>query len=86
MDFNIISLQKLRAVVFIPVYNEVHAKVVTKKQLPQGDLEQVALMSETKEVRLTLDCTILSQLSREILSLATQHSPTLRSYLQHVCP
>ena len=43
MDFNIMSLQKLRAAGFTPVYVEVEGKVVIKKRLSTGALEQVAL-------------------------------------------
>ena len=64
MDFNILFLQKLRAAGFIPVYAEVEGKVVIKKRLSIGALEQVALQFESKEGRLTLDCTILSTCSR----------------------
>ena len=60
IDFNILSLQRLRAAGFIPVYAEVEGKVVIKKRLPTGALEQVALLSESIEGRLTLDCKILS--------------------------
>ena len=59
MDFNILSLQKLRAAGFIPVYAEVEGKMVIKKRLPRGALEQVALLSETVEGRLTLDSKML---------------------------
>ena len=60
MKFNILSLQKMRAADYIPVYAEVPGKVIIKKKLSTGVLTQVALLSETKEGRLTLDCTILS--------------------------
>lgn len=62
MSFNILSLQKLWAAGFIPVYNEILGKVIIKKQLQTGHLEQVALMTETLADRLTLDCTILPSL------------------------
>ena len=52
MDFNILSLQKLCAANFIPVYDEVEGKVVIKKKLFTGGLEQVALLSESTEGRL----------------------------------
>ena len=39
MDFNILSLQKLRAVGFIPVYAEVEGKVLIKKRLSTGAME-----------------------------------------------
>ena len=55
MDFNILSLQKLRADGFIPVYIEAEGKLVIKKRLSTCDMERVALLSETKEGRLTLD-------------------------------
>ena len=60
MHFNILSLQKLREARFIPVYSEIQDKVVIKKRLQNGGLEQVALMSESSKGRLTLDCTITS--------------------------
>ena len=63
MEFNILSLQKMRAAGFIPVYAEVEGKVVIKKRLPTSALEQVALLSKSIEGRLTLDCKILSPLS-----------------------
>ena len=63
MDFNILSLQKLRAANLIPVYDEVEGKVVVKNKLFTGGLEQVALLFESKEGRLTLDCKILSTTS-----------------------
>ena len=59
MNFNIISLQKLVAANFIPVYNEIPEKVVIKKILQQGGVEQVALLSKSTTGRLTLDCRIL---------------------------
>ena len=49
MYFNILSLQKMRAADFIPVYDEVEGKVVIKRKLPTGGLEQVALLSESQE-------------------------------------
>ena len=58
--FNILSLQKLVEGDFIPVYNEVPNKVVLKKILHHGGVEQVALLSKSKAGRLTLDCRILS--------------------------
>ena len=60
MHFNILSLQKLREAGFIPVYSEIQDKVVIKKRLQNGGLEQVALMSESSKGRLTLDCKIVS--------------------------
>ena len=39
MDFNILSLQNIRAAIFIPVYDEVEGKVVIKKKLFTGGLE-----------------------------------------------
>ena len=55
MQFNILSLQQLRAADFIPVFNEVANKVVVKKILQHGGVEQVALLSRSKAGRLTLD-------------------------------
>ena len=46
----------LLAAGYIPVFNEIPGKAVIKKQISQGTLEQVALMTETKAGRLTLDC------------------------------
>ena len=63
MGFNILSLQKMRAANFIPVYDEVEGKVDIKNKLFTGGLEQVALLSESKEGRLTLDCKILATTS-----------------------
>ena len=60
MSFNILSMPKLRAASFILVYNEVPDKVVIKKLLPQCGMEEVALMSKTKEGSLPLDSKILS--------------------------
>lgn len=45
-QFNIFSMQKLREAGFIPVYNVVPSKVVIKKPLPQGGLEQGGFMTE----------------------------------------
>ena len=72
LNFNILSMQKLRAASLIPVFNEIPNKVVIKKRLPQGELEQVALMSETKQGRLSLDCKILSSLGC--------HPPAMEKY------
>ena len=47
LSFNILSLQRLRTLGFIPVYSEVPSKVVKKKRLQSGSLQQVALMSES---------------------------------------
>ena len=69
MRFNILSLQKLREAGFIPVYSEIQDKVIIKKRLQNGDLEQVALMSESSKGRLTLDCKILSTQLSAIPSL-----------------
>ena len=52
LNFNTLSMQKLRAARLIPVYNEIPNKVFIKKLLPHGELEQVALMSETTQGRL----------------------------------
>ena len=60
LPFNILSLQKLVEGDFIPVYNEVADKVVLKKILHHGGVEQAALLSKSKAGRLTLDCRILS--------------------------
>ena len=60
MQFNILSLQQLLAVDFILVFNEVANKVVIKKILLHGGVEQVALLSRSKTGRLTLDCRIFS--------------------------
>ena len=59
LPFNIPSLQKLVEGDFIPVYNEIPDKVVLKKILPHGAVEQAALLSKSKAGRLTLDCKIL---------------------------
>ena len=59
MSFNILSLQKLRAADFFYVFREIPGKVVLKKELPNGDLQKVALLTETTAGRMTLDCTIL---------------------------
>ena len=60
MQFKILSLQQLLAVDFILVFNEVADKVVIKKLLPHGGVEQVALLSRSKVGRLTMDCRIFS--------------------------
>ena len=46
MDFNIVSLQKLRAAGFIPVYDKVEGKVVINKKIFTGVYTQVALLTE----------------------------------------
>ena len=58
-SFNILSLQKLRAAEFFYVFRETPGKVVLKKELPNGDSQQVALLTETTAGRMTLDYTIL---------------------------
>ena len=58
MQFNILSMQQLLATNFIPVYNEIPNKVVIKKLLSNGALEQVALLSASKTGRPTLYCKI----------------------------
>ena len=59
MSFNILSLQKLRAADFFYVFREIPGKVVLKKELPSGVLQQVALLTETSAGRMTVDYTIL---------------------------
>ena len=61
MDFNIVSLQKFRAAHFVPVYEKVDGKVVINKKDPTGGYTQVALLSESKQGRLTLDCKLISR-------------------------
>ena len=56
MHFNIVSLQRLRAANFIYTFNEVPGKAVIRNA--QGGM--VALTSESRTSRLTLDCKILS--------------------------
>ena len=56
MNYNIVSLQRLRAAKFIYTFNEVRGKAVIRNA--QGGM--VAFMSESKSGRLTLDCKILS--------------------------
>ena len=56
MHFNIISLQRLRAAHFVYIFNEIPGKVVIKN----GRGGMVALMTESKCGRMTLDCKILS--------------------------
>ena len=58
MKFNIVSLQKLRATDFHYVFKEIPGKVVLKKELQNGDKEQVALFTETTSGHMTLDCKI----------------------------
>ena len=60
LPFNILSLQQLVKGDFIPVFNEIPDKVVLKKILSNGGVEQAALLSKSKAGRLTLDCRILS--------------------------
>ena len=55
-----VPVQNLREVGFIPVYSEIQVRVVIKKRLQNGGLEQVALMFESSKGRLTLDCKIMS--------------------------
>ena len=56
MNYNIVSLQRLRAAKFIYTFSEVRGKAVIKNA--EGGM--VAFMSESKSGRLTLDCKILS--------------------------
>ena len=78
LNFNILSIQKLRAASLIPVFNDIPNKVVIKKLLPTGELEQVALMSETTQGRLTLDCKLLSSSTR---LPSTRHAEVLSNTL-----
>ena len=59
MQFNIISLQRLRAAGYVYIFDEIPGKAEIK---PRTNMEQVALFSETKAGRLTLDCTISTML------------------------
>ena len=56
MHFNILSLQRLRAADFVYILNEILGKVV----INNGRGGMVALMTESKCGRMTLDCKILS--------------------------
>ena len=56
MHYNIISLQRLRAAYFVYIFNEIPRKTIIKNV--RGGM--VALMTESKSGRLTLDCKILS--------------------------
>ena len=56
MHFNIISLQRLRAANFVYMFNEIPGKAVIRNA--RGGM--VALMTESKSGKLTLDCKILS--------------------------
>ena len=57
MSFSILSLQKLVDANYVPVFGEIPQKVVVKKVLQSGQLEQIALMTVLRG-RLTLDCTL----------------------------
>ena len=59
MHFNIVSLQRVRAANFIYTFNEIPRKAVIKNA--RGGM--VALMTESKSGRLTLDCKILSTIT-----------------------
>ena len=85
LNFNILSLQRLRTAGFIPVYSEMPSKVVIKKRLPIEALQQVALMSESDKGRLTLDCDIISTNSTPLLPLrqAEVLSNSLSMHLLH---
>ena len=56
MTFNIISLQRLRAANYVYGFNEIPGKAIIKNAR-EG---MVALMTESKSGKLTLDCKILS--------------------------
>ena len=58
MQFNILSLQRVLANGYIYVFNIIPGKTVVQKKLPTGAMEQVALFSQSKQGRLTLDCTM----------------------------
>ena len=49
MSFNILSLQKLRAADFFYVFREIPGKIILKKELLNGDLQQVALLTELQQ-------------------------------------
>lgn len=57
MQFNIFSLQKLLAADWIYTFNLIPGKAVVQKPSSTGNMEQVALLTRSKEGRLTLDCT-----------------------------
>ena len=63
MEFNIVSLQKLRAAGFIPLYDKVEGKVVITEKVSTSRYKQVALLSESNQGRLTLDCEIIHDAS-----------------------
>ena len=58
MSFNIFSLQKCRDAEFWYVFKEVPGKVVLKREVTNGVVQQLALMTEIHG-RMTLDCRIL---------------------------
>ena len=85
MRFNILLLQKLREVGFIPVHSEIQDKVIIKKRIKNGDLEQVALMSASYKGRLTLDFKIMctQQSALPPLRMAEALSGSLSMNLLH---
>ena len=62
MQFNIFSLQRVLATGYIYTFNLIPGKAVVQKTLPTGAMEQVALFSQSKQGRLTLDCTMSTSL------------------------
>ena len=77
LSFNILSLQRQRTTGFIPVNSEVPSKLVIKKRLQSGALQQVALMSESDKGRLTLDSKIISTASTSTTPLSFPPLPSL---------
>ena len=55
MQYNILSLQRVLATGYTYTFNLIPGKAVVQKQLPTGAMEQVALFSQSREGRLTLD-------------------------------
>ena len=59
ISFNIFSLQKCREADFFYIFKELPGKVVLKQEIANGEIKQLALMTETPSGRMTLDCKIL---------------------------
>ena len=62
MSFRLLSLQKLVAADFVPVFKEIPGKVMLKETMSTGQVQQIAIMTICKG-RLTLDCKLASRSS-----------------------
>ena len=77
MKFNIISLQKLRADDFHCIFKELPRKVVLRKELPNGDTEQMLPFTETRAGRSLVSCHPVDKLNSSRISSIIKFSLVL---------